>query len=179
MKAQLREILKDIRVTSPGQVRPVPRQSSTANLTNFVTMNANRSSSKGPGIAQLNVTINNSLLQQRAAANVIPCKLPITKASHRNARPFLNLQVRSAPLQDIPFTYETNLKHLEYLFGDQTLFRNRMILQKRNNKSTTPNQLFEKRKLFLNALQKQISQDENNQQNSLETEPKTKYFKQL
>lgn len=170
MKAQLREVLKDIRVASPGQVRTAPRMNS--NQANFVTMHANRASSKGAGIAQLHVNINNSLLQQRSTSNVIPCKLPITKASHKNARPFLNLQVRSTPLQDIPITYETNLKHLEYLFGEQTLFRQRLT-----SFNNTNNSLLEKRKQFLNTLQKQMLKEENTT-NNIETESR-KYFKQL
>ena len=185
MKAQLREVLKSIQgANTPPTSRYRSRlgTSSQNNMSKVVLLSGSRNSSRGAGVAELTSTINKGLLNQRSM-NIIPCRTPITKINNKNAKPYVNLNIRSSAMKETPRKYTTNTKILECLFMDEpsNLLYNESNLNGIGNefpriKLQTVEESLKKRRAFLEKLKEDFDKQEKAQ---MQNETKTKYFKRL
>ena len=126
MKAQLRAVLKQIRIDDPNQPESVrkPRLAPTqTNMlsSNMITLATPKQLPTDPGPLCLTISINTPLLFKQKATKVLPCSLPIRKAPHKNARPFLNVRVQETPTNESFRKSEELTTILDMLLGERTL----------------------------------------------------------
>merc|ERR1712130_613349 len=111
----------------------------------------------------------NTMTLYRKKANLIPCPLPIRKAPHRHARPFLNLHVQPPDNQHLEQKSQFIQESLEVLFGGEsptTALQEFLPFKRRTSQS------LEERKAFLRNMKGSLGEE------TTETATR-KYFKSL